>query len=141
MGEKESNHKIITRSASDRLEDEKTYERKLEKCRGLKRPAETVNVNYEEDARHTSHTVSKVLNEDDRFGEYVALELRSLRSEASKRKLKSEIRRAICRIADLDDADILIPSSSSNPSPPYSPPSPTYMSVCEITSVKSESIM
>lgn len=51
--------------------------------------------------------VSKPNLEDyDIFGRYVALELRSLKSDKNRRKLKSEIRKAIVRIADDDDNDL-----------------------------------
>lgn len=126
------------------VEDEETSERRREERREKrKRPNYSSDTTYEEEPRHSPRIPPKVPNEDDRFGEYVALELRSLRSEVSKRKLKSEIRRAICRIADLDDAGVFDPGTTSNPSPPYSPPPnpvPTYTPVCEITNVKSENI-
>ncbi|XP_068081817.1 uncharacterized protein, partial [Anabrus simplex] len=42
-------------------------------------------------------------DECDKFGEYVALELRTLRNEYVRRKLKTEIRNAIVRAADEDE--------------------------------------
>lgn len=124
---------------SDTIE---TSTEKYEEKGGKKRPVKLLDIDNEEESKRSRISLPKIPNEDDRFGEWVALELRSLRSEVNKRKLKSEIRRAICRIADLDDASSFPPNSSSNPSPPYSSPvpSPTYLSVCDIniTNVKSE---
>lgn len=99
-----------------------------------------VNNGYDEEPRHSFRTLPKVPDEDDRFGEYVALELRSLRSEANKRRLKSEIRRAICHIADLEDADFFSPSASSDLITLHSQSSPQYSNMCEITNVRSENI-
>jgi len=42
-------------------------------------------------------------DEYDTFGEYVAMELRSLSSEINRKMLKREIRQSIARIAELDD--------------------------------------
>jgi len=42
-------------------------------------------------------------DEFDTFGEYVAMELRSLSSEMYRKKLKAEICQSIARIAKLDD--------------------------------------
>lgn len=108
-----------------------------EKCEKI--PTRFLNNNYDEEPRHSLRVLPNVPDEDDRFGEYVALELRSLRSETSKRRLKSEIRKAICRIADLDDADLLIPTTPPEFLTVYSPGSPKYSQICEITNVTSGS--
>ncbi|KAG8240216.1 hypothetical protein J437_LFUL004676 [Ladona fulva] len=55
----------------------------------------------------------------DIFGEYVASELRSLKSDFNKRRLKSEIRKAVARIADEDD-HCFASTSSFSPSSEYS---------------------
>lgn len=114
----------------------------VEDTRKMKIPNKYANISYDEEPRHSLriHPLSKLPDENDRFGEYVALELRSLRSEANKRRLKSEIRRAICRIADLEDADILNPSELSNSLFPYPQPSPMYSQICEITNITSENV-
>ena len=43
------------------------------------------------------------------FGEYVAMELRSLNSEMYKKMLKREICQSIARIAELDDLTLSVP--------------------------------
>jgi len=48
----------------------------------------------------------------DTFGEYVAMELRSLSSEMYRKMLKREIRQSIARIAELDDLNSLATCSS-----------------------------
>lgn len=58
-------------------------------------------------ARNALLTAFKLKDEHDQFGEYVALELRSLKTELSRRRLKSEIRKAIVRIADEEDLQLL----------------------------------
>lgn len=96
-----------------------------------------VNISYDEEPGHSLRVIPKVPDEDDRFGEYVALELRSLRSDTNKRRLKSEIRKAICSIADFDDANVLV-LNALDPLSQHSPSS-TYSKICEIVNVKSES--
>ena len=44
-------------------------------------------------------------DEFDTFGEYVAMELRSLSSETYRKMLKREIRQSIAQIAELDDSN------------------------------------
>lgn len=124
------------------MEDEQISTSKYEEKREMKY-FKSLDIVNEEESKRSQISLSRATNEDDRFCEWVALELRSLRSEINKRKLKSEIRKAICRIADLDDASIFASNPPSNSSLPYSSPvpSPTYLSVCEITNVKSEYIM
>jgi hypothetical protein len=48
----------------------------------------------------------------DTFGEYVAMELRSLSSETYRKLLKREIRQSIARIAELDDLNSLATCST-----------------------------
>ena len=48
----------------------------------------------------------------DTFGEYVAMELRSLSSEMHRKMLKREIRQSIARIAELDDLNSLATCST-----------------------------
>ncbi|GLG98467.1 Uncharacterized protein GBIM_05116 [Gryllus bimaculatus] len=63
------------------------------------------NVSDDEESLPEEKVVVKRRKDDfELFGEYVALELRSLRSDYYRRKLKSEIRRAIVRIADEEDS-------------------------------------
>lgn len=69
--------------------------------------------------------MQKEPDENDRFGEYVAMELKSLQFESNRRRLKSEIRRAVTRIADEDDASYS--SSVSTVPSPY--PSPMHYPV------------
>lgn len=125
---------------SNKIEDEQTLIKKQDEKSEKKRPVTSIDIVNEEELKRSRISLSKVSNEDDRFGEWVALELQSLRSEVNKRKLKSEIRRAICRIADLDDADSFPSNSSSDPSPHYSSlvSSPTYSSVCDLINIKYE---
>lgn len=56
----------------------------------------------------------------DKFGQYVALELRSLKSDFNRAKLKSEIRKVIVRIADEDMYNNF--SSTSSTSTPMASP-------------------
>ncbi|XP_067001849.1 uncharacterized protein [Anabrus simplex] len=44
--------------------------------------------------------IKKLPDENDSFGEYVAMELKSLKTDFNRRRLKSEIRKAISKIAD-----------------------------------------
>lgn len=110
-----------------------------EKCE-KKSSDKYVNISYDEELTHSLQIIPKARDEDDRFGEYVALELRSLRSDVNKRRLKSEIRKAICRIVDFDDADIVAPNVQSEPLFQYTQSSPKYSQICEITNVKSENV-
>lgn len=59
------------------------------------------------------------VDEYDKFGQYVALELKTLKSDFNKARLKSEIRKIIVQIADEDLYDSINPlsSSMSMPSP------------------------
>lgn len=125
----------------DTMKDKEMSTEKYEEKKEVKY-LKSLDIINEEESMRSQISLSRVTNEDDLFCEWVALELRSLRSEINKRKLKSEIRKAICRIADLDDASIFASNPPSHSSLPYSSPvpSPTYLSVCEITNVKSEYI-
>mgnify|MGYP000704616899 CR=1 FL=1 len=58
--------------------------------------------------------LTKEPDEYDRFGEYVALELRTLQSDFVRKKLKNEIRKAIVRAADEDEAYTMPCTSESN---------------------------
>lgn len=51
-------------------------------------------------------------DEHDRFGEYVAYELKSLRFDINRGRLKSEIRKSIAKIADEDEEQFWSPSTS-----------------------------
>ncbi|XP_026301115.1 uncharacterized protein LOC113219252 isoform X2 [Apis mellifera] len=53
------------------------------------------------------------VDEYDKFGQYVALELKTLKSDFNKARLKSEIRKIIVQIADEDLYDSINPLSSS----------------------------
>ncbi|GAB1869907.1 MADF domain-containing protein [Camponotus japonicus] len=134
--------KYDQRDILNTMEDEQISTEKYEEKKEMKY-LKSLDIINEAESMRSQISLSRVTNEDDRFCEWVALELRSLRSEINKRKLKSEIRKAICRIADLDDASIFASNPSSNSSLPYSSPvpSPTYLSLCEITNVKSEYII
>lgn len=68
--------------------------------------------------------LQKQPDDNDIFGQYVATELRSLRTDANKRRLKSAIRRSIDQIADGDD---MYAASSSSVSTPM--PSPQFFEV------------
>jgi hypothetical protein len=52
-------------------------------------------------------------DEFDTFGEYVAMELRSLSSETYRKMLKREIRQSIAQIAELDDLNSLATCSTN----------------------------
>lgn len=72
-------------------------------------------------------TLQKESDEFDLFGQYVALELRTLKSDFNRARLKSEIRKVIVRIADDDLYNTITTSSSpllvSTPMPsPAFPP-------------------
>jgi len=58
----------------------------------------------------------------DTFGEYVAMELRSLSSEMYRKMLKREIRQSIAQIAELDDLNSLATCSTKTTEAP--PPDP-----------------
>lgn len=87
--------------------------------------------------REAVEIMRKPKDEFDRFGEYVALELRSLRSDYYRSRLKSEIRKVIMLIADEDDARHWShPSSSSSNTP--SPAMPEASIVADNTSSNQE---
>lgn len=72
-------------------------------------------------------TLQKEPDEFDIFGQYVALELRTLKSDYSRARLKSEIRKVIVRIADEElystTTTCSTPASVSTPIPsPAFPP-------------------
>ncbi|CAK9811262.1 hypothetical protein ANTPLA_LOCUS6955 [Anthophora plagiata] len=62
-------------------------------------------------------TLQKEPDEYDKFGQYVALELKSLKCDFNKARLKSEIRKVIVRIADEDLYGTPNTSSVSTPMP------------------------
>lgn len=64
----------------------------------------------------------------DRFGDYVALELKSLKSDYYRGLLKSEIRKSIANISETDERNYWSTYSSTNTSSCFTPmptPSPT----------------
>ncbi|KAF5300716.1 hypothetical protein FQR65_LT19322 [Abscondita terminalis] len=71
-------------------------------------------------------TLQKEPDEFDLFGQYVALELRTLRSELNRAMLKSEIRKVIVRITDEELYNTI--STSSTPSVSTPMPSPAFAS-------------
>ncbi|XP_024869874.1 uncharacterized protein LOC112453371 [Temnothorax curvispinosus] len=130
--EKKGRSKV--KAESNKIENKETLKRKQENGKGQKRSFKSLDVvNKEKSKRLCVSPITR--NKDERFGEWVALELQSLHSEVNKRVLKSEIRKAICHIADLDNADIVVPSTSLNSSQ-----SSTYTPMCEITNIKSENV-
>lgn len=65
----------------------------------------------------------------ERFGDYVALELKSLKSDDYRGLLKSEIRKSIANIAEMDERSHWSTYSSTNSSScstPMPTPSPTF---------------
>lgn len=54
------------------------------------------------------------------FGDYVASELRQLRSDENRKKLKRTITKAIIEMGEMEDQQYSSSSSSSTPIPPYS---------------------
>lgn len=65
----------------------------------------------------------------DRFGDYVALELKSLKSDYYRGLLKSEIRKSIATITEMDERSHWSTYSSTNTSScstPMPTPSPTF---------------
>ena len=86
-------------------------------------------------------------DEFDEFGQYVALELKSLKSDFNRGRLKSEIRKIIVRIADEDLYCGLSPSATAVPSSSISStpvpntaatpmPSPAFQSTPEYQSCR-----
>jgi hypothetical protein len=49
------------------------------------------------------NVIRRVPDDHDTFGEYVAMELRSLRYDKSRREMRKAIRQVIARIADAED--------------------------------------
>ncbi|XP_054013753.1 uncharacterized protein LOC128895293 isoform X2 [Hylaeus anthracinus] len=107
-----SKEKVSTQYSSHREEESKKKIIEVIERRGKKRAKFVA----EKDFKDSAQILSKEPDDYDTFGEYVAMELRSLRSDENKRRLKAEIRRAICRIADLDDATIYAFCASPNTS-------------------------
>ncbi|KAG8236987.1 hypothetical protein J437_LFUL016898, partial [Ladona fulva] len=76
-------------------EHDKTKEERVKKVNSKKRCAEDIAV------KAALEVLAKgAPDEHDRFGEYVALELRTLTSDCVRRKLKNDIRRAIINAAE-----------------------------------------
>ena len=67
-------------------------------------------------------TLQKPLDEEDKFGQYVAMELRGLRSDFFKRKLKNEIRKAVISIVEEEEMEYI----SSAPNVSTTLTSPNY---------------
>lgn len=67
--------------------------------------------------------MKKPKDDFDRFGEYVALELKSLKSDYYRGVLKSEIRKAILNISDMDEKNYWSTASGSSSSTPIASPS------------------
>jgi hypothetical protein len=64
------------------------------------------------------HFMRRMPDDFDTFGEYVAMELRSLSSAKYQKKLKSEIRQCISRNAELDDLYSMATSSTNTTEAP-----------------------
>ena len=86
--------------------------------RKLKAVSQQQNRDDEDDKlfRQALATLQNAPDADDNFGAYVAMELKGLRSDFYKRKLKREIRRAV--ICAIDEEDMayyagVLPNSSS----------------------------
>ncbi|XP_072380612.1 uncharacterized protein [Diabrotica undecimpunctata] len=91
--------------------------------------------------------LTKQTDEYDKFGQYVAMELKSLRSDLLRNRLKTEIRKAIVRIVEDDDnicnelsgRSFLLTPTPSNSSVPASPSSQHALMTFEENRITCES--
>lgn len=70
---------------------------------------------------YAASTSSRPIDEFQIFGDYVASELRSLRTAKVRRSLKLEIQKAILRASEINDNDPSSPESCSSYSEPAAP--------------------
>jgi hypothetical protein len=82
-----------------------------------RKPGMTIWPENEQLSQAINFIKHRVPNEFDTFGEYVAMELRSLSSEAHRKMLKREIHQSVARIAELDDLNSLATSTKSSEAP------------------------
>jgi rubrerythrin len=82
-----------------------------------RKPGKTILSEDEQLSQAINFIMHRVPDEFDTFGEYVAMELRSLTSEAHRKMLKREIRQSVARIAELDDLNSLATSTKSSEAP------------------------
>ncbi|XP_055915159.1 uncharacterized protein LOC129948232 [Eupeodes corollae] len=99
---------VTTENTSESLKTVEIIKKSDPKGKQKKRRAEADD---EDSLKAALKILKREPDEHDIFGEYVAQELRSLKFDFNKRKLKSEIRKAIVRIAD-DDDSLSQPSTS-----------------------------
>ncbi|XP_043508723.1 uncharacterized protein LOC122528070 [Frieseomelitta varia] len=112
----------------DKTEDkaeEKTEDKNENRIQSKKRKHKNNDVD-EELYKSALRTLQKEPDDYDKFGQYVALELKSLKSDFNKARLKSEIRKIIVRIADEDLYSSFSNQTSSSISTPI--PSPAFES-------------
>ncbi|KOX74746.1 hypothetical protein WN51_14684, partial [Melipona quadrifasciata] len=107
--------------AAEKTEDKKENRIQLSKKRKHKN-----NDVDEELYKSALRILQKEPDDYDKFGQYVALELKSLKSDFNKARLKSEIRKIIVRIADEDLYSSFARQTSSSTSTPI--PSPAFES-------------
>lgn len=88
--------------------------------RKKKKPSANDDILNDQLFKSALETLQKPMDEDDKFGQYVAMELRGLRSDFFKRRLKSEIRKAVIRI--VEEEEMQYTSSASNMSTPMQSP-------------------
>ncbi|XP_055905120.1 uncharacterized protein LOC129940710 [Eupeodes corollae] len=99
---------VTTEITSESLKTVEIIKKSDPKGKQKKRRAESDD---EDSLKAALKILKREPDEHDIFGEYVAQELRSLKFDFNKRKLKSEIRKAIVHIAD-DDDSLSQPSTS-----------------------------
>ncbi|XP_063913745.1 uncharacterized protein LOC135130311 [Zophobas morio] len=110
--EEQVSHDDVDKQGIDKEESPKKQKRKTISQRQKRKKKD-----IEDDPllKRTPPTVPEASDADDRFIQYVAMELKGLRSDFYKRKLKSEIRHAVARIVDEEDVALAAPASSSPP--------------------------
>lgn len=105
-------------SQDESIQNEPTQDQKRKRIsKATSRTQEDDNI-----LKEAIEIMKKPKDDFDRFGEYVALELKSLKSDYYRGVLKSEIRKAILNISDMDEKCYWSTASSSSASTSCSTP-------------------
>ncbi|XP_029043490.1 uncharacterized protein LOC114876321 [Osmia bicornis bicornis] len=131
---------ILERTEAEKYAVDKDAESEEEEKRIL--PTQKKRKNEDDNIRDqlfkfAFETIVKQPDDYDKFGQYVALELKALKSDFNKARLKSEIRKIIARVADEDlygttsntsssisDAEMIMKASIHSEAELLSPPMP-----------------
>ena len=101
----------VTENSGDCAEDVAPTPASSPKNKKRRKSGKTVS-SEDEYLNQALNFMRRLPDDFDTFGEYVAMELRSLSSEMYRKMLKREIRQSIARIAELDDSNSLATCST-----------------------------